>query len=387
MKTILYLMLLVAIAAILSGCTYVTDSSFVSHGDYRAVTNLTQTGELPAELKSLSVDNRFGALRVVGGEAGPGNWIWKLTVRARTEAEAQQAADAARCNLERDGHGWRLLVSLPRLDGRASFQSDLTVQVPQAASLRTRNEFGQTEVANVNGEVESNGRNGSVEVRNAGSKVVAETSFAELKIRDCGPARLANQNGKIEATGIRGALEAETSFAQLVARDIAGPVRLRNRNGAVELTGAGGNADIKTSFAELSAKGVKGDATLENQNGEITTTDVSGSVEARTSFGAIDVQAAGPKFTCLNHNGSIRLRAASTTLASIEAKTSFSPIEVRLPGSLKPAIQARTSFADIESDFPVLMKPRGTDPFVDVAPGTPRVTVENQNGPIRIARD
>jgi hypothetical protein len=45
------------------------------------------------------------------------------------------------------------------------------------------------------------------------------------------------------------------------------------------------------------------------------------------------------------------------------------------------------SRSDQELQFPVLMKPPGQDPFSDVAPGTPRVRLQNQNGAIRVVRD
>jgi hypothetical protein len=114
---------------------------------------------------------------------------------------------------------------------------------------------------------------------------------------------------------------------------------------------------------------------------------ITGSVKASTSFAAIEVTGAGAKFVCHNQNGAIRLRATSTTLTSIEANTSFDALEVHLPDGLKPAVQARTTFADVESDFPVLMKPRGEDPFAGIAPDIARITLQNQNGKIRVVRD
>jgi hypothetical protein len=140
-------------------------------------------------------------------------------------------------------------------------------------------------------------------------------------------------------------------------------------------------------FDSLSVKDIQGVAILKNQNGRVTATDISGSVRASTSFASIEVRGAGSQFVCHNQNGDIRLRATSTALTNIEAKTSFGTLEVHLPAGLKPAIQAQTSFANIESDFPVLMKPRGEDPFGDVAPGTARISLLNQNGKIGVVRD
>jgi hypothetical protein len=62
----------------------------------------------------------------------------------------------------------------------------------------------------------------------------------------------------------------------------------------------------------------------------------------------------------------------------------LSGLELRLPAGAKPAIQAQTSFGKIESDFPVLMKALGQDPFAGVDAGIPRITLQNQNGAIRV---
>jgi len=114
---------------------------------------------------------------------------------------------------------------------------------------------------------------------------------------------------------------------------------------------------------------------------------VSGSVKASTSFATIDVTGAGSDFVCNNQNGAIRLRATSTTLAKIEANTSFATLEVHLPAGLKPAIQAHTTFADVDSDFPVWNNPSSPDALAEMANASARISLRNQNGKIRVVRD
>lgn len=374
--------------ALAGGCIYVHDSSSgFSDADLQSVTNRTLSGEIPAEIKSVEIDNRFGSLRVVAAEREPANWSWKLTVQARTDAAAQQWADAANCSAVRDGDHLRLTVSMPDSSGRRRIQSDLEIRVPKSAAVRTRNQFGRTTISGVGGDVEATGQNGSIELRAIGGKVRAQTSFASLSLEDSGAAWLKNQNGSIEASHLTGELEAQTSFASLTARDIAGKVKARNQNGRIEVVGAKGDVDLKTSFANLQAEAIQGDARLENQNGRVTARDISGAIKAHTSFANMDIESAGLNVSCRNQNGSIHIRATSPELDTLDAETSFSSIEVHLPAGLKPAIQARTSFAEVDSDFPVLMKPRGQDAFADVEAGVPRVKLQNQNGRIRIVRE
>jgi hypothetical protein len=372
---------------LVSGCIYIHDSDGYSSADLQSVTNRVLQGEIPAGIKSVEIENRFGSIRVVASEREPAQWSWKLTVQARTTTAAQEWANAANCTAVQDGSRLQLTVSLPDNSGQRRIQSDLEIRVPKSASVRTRNQFGRTSISGVGGDVDATGQNGSIELRDLGGKVRAQTSFSSLSLAGAGAAWLKNQNGSIEASHLAGELEAQTSFASLTARDIAGKVKARNQNGKIEVIGAKGDADLKTSFAELHAEAIQGDARLENQNGRVSARGISGAVKANTSFANMEIESAGLNLSCRNQNGSIRIRATSPELDTLDAETSFSSIEVRLPAGLKPAIQARTSFAEVESDYPVLMKPRGQDAFAEVEAGVPRVKLQNQNGRIRVVRE
>jgi hypothetical protein len=425
MKKLLARLVATGVLAALTGCD-VHVSSFSggwSDADLKAVTNVVQTATIPAGLKDLDVNNRFGAIHITGADHETFGWTWKLAIRAASDAVAQQIASESRCQAELDGDHLNLVVSLPDSKEPHSIQSDFEIRVPKSASVHAQNRFGRIEIADLTDDVEARDENGGLEISNIGGSVRARTSFNTLSVSNTGPATLKNQNGKIEATGIGGTLAATTSFASLLARDIrgpaaltnqngeiqvaavggslsaktsfnslvasdiGGPVRLRNQNGSIKIVQVRGDAEIETSFNLLSVEGIQGDAILKNQNGGITANGIIGSLKASTSFAAMEVTGAGSKFACHNQNGAIRLRATSVTLTNIEAKTSFNTLEVRLPASLKPAIQAHTTFAEVESDFPVLMKPRGEDPFAEVAPDTARISLQNQNGKISILHD
>jgi DUF4097 and DUF4098 domain-containing protein YvlB len=405
-----------------SGCIYVQNSSNGgSMADAKAMTNRTMSGDLPANLKTLEIDNRFGFVHVIAADSASVNWSWKLTVGAPTDNLAAQAADAATCKAVPDGDHIRLLVSLPNKPNGVAYESDLEIQVPRSAAVSARDAFGQIRISGVNGDVTATDENGAVELHDLGGKVRAQTSFAALTLDGSGLAWLKDQNGSLDARNVRGALDAETSFDTLTARNIDGAVKLRNQNGRIEAVHIGGSADIRTSFATLEAEGIAGaatlfnqngrislkdvkgnadvttsfdelsadkiagDLTLENQNGRVRVSHVSGSVHAKTSFADMDIEASGRNFNCRNQNGAIRLRALSPDVAVVDAETSFASLDVYLPTGIKPAVEARTSFGDIESDFPVLMKPHGQDAFEGIDAATPKLMLLNENGRIRIS--
>ena len=373
-----------AAAAFMAGCTInINSSSGWSSADLKAVTNIVQSAQIPANLKALEVNNAFGAIRITGADNGDFKWTQRLTVHARTDAEVQKLAGELVCRASLIGDRLEFTVTAPDSREPHSFQSDLEITVPKSVVVRTHDEYGATEISAVDGDVEAANKFGALELRNIAGKVRGETSYAALKVNHTGPATLKNQFGAIDAKNINGPLDAETSYAVLEASDISGSVNLRNQFGAVRVEQAGA-ADLKTSYAELSAKKISGDARLVNRFGRVNAEAVSGAVKAETSYGTMDIDGPGGSFVCNNRFGAITVRATSTALTNLDARTSYAALTVRLPASLKPAIQAHTSYADIESDFPVLMKPRGQDPFAGLQPDTPRINLQNQNGKIRV---
>ena len=353
-KDLLVLVWAVALG-LTSGCIRVdTSSNSFEQGaelDLRASARVQRTGQISAELQLLEVDNRFGAVEVRGAGDGPAEWSWNLTVRAPSEALAQEAAAAARCEPDWDGKRLRLIVFLPdHKPRRLSFESNLFIRAPRSAAVQTHNQFGKTEIVELDGEVNARSGHGGIEIRNVRGAVRAETSFGSLLVSRVGPASLKNQHGKIEASDVRGDLTAETSFGALTAQAVAGNAKFVNQHGAI--------------------KGKQ----------------IGGSVEARTSFSPLDVEAMGPTMVCRNQHGALRLTSLSPALAHIEAETSFGPLDLALPTGIDPAIRARTSFGEIDSDFPIFMKPSGQDAFLGIDAGKPRITLANQHGRIRIVR-
>jgi hypothetical protein len=380
MKRLFSFILAAAASAALTGCyVHVSNSSGWTFSRLKAETNIVQSAEIPAGLKNLDVINAFGDIHITGTDNGPTGWSQKLTVRARTDEVVQEIASNFICKAELVGDRLQLVVRATDSSEPHSFKSDLEITVPKTVAVQTHNQYGRTDVTDVNGDVEAVSKFGAMELRDIGGTVRAETSYAALKVGATGAATLKNQFGSIEASDIRGPLEAATSYASLDARDIKGTVKLRNQFGKLHVEKAG-EADLKTSYAELRAKEIDGDARLVNQFGRVEAQAITGSVKAETSYGPMDITGPGANFICDNQFGGISVQATSATLASLEARTSYGALEVRLPAGLKPAVQAHTTYGDVESDFPVLIKSGRQDSL----PGTPRVHLQNQNGKIRV---
>lgn len=251
--------------------------------------------------------------------------------------------------------------------------------------LEARTSFATLSAQNIEGNITARNQNGTIKVVRVKGNADLKTSFANLRAEEIqGDAGLTNQNGAVIGRRIDGTVNAQSSFDTVDIEDAGKNIVVRNQNGAIKVARIQGNADLKTSFGQIRAEGVQGDAAMSNQNGSVIGRQIGGSVNANSAFDTVDIEAAGKNIAVRNQNGKVRVLATSPELASIDLKTTFSGLELRLPAGVKPAIQAQTSFGKIESDFPVLMKPQGQDPFAGVDAEVPRITLQNQSGSIRV---
>jgi len=100
---------------------------------------------------------------------------------------------------------------------------------------------------------------------------------------------------------------------------------------------------------------VNGNLIVENSNGPVNASGVKGDATARTSFGAVTLDDVTGAITVDNQNGVVTVSAArsSSGCRPISLKTSFSPMQLRLPEDASYQITARTSFGHITSELPI----------------------------------
>ena len=371
MKKLPLFLVAAGVVAAMTACNVQSSySSNWSDGQLPAATNVMQTAEIPASLKQLNVDNRFGAIHIVGTTNGSSIWTWNLDVRARTDSIAEQIASAVTCTAKLDGDQLSLTVSLPGSNDSGAtadlmkqphnLQSDFEITVPESVAVHLQNRFGRIAVSDLAGNVEAINQNGRIDINNIDAAVHARTSFDSLSVSNTGSAALQNQNGKIWAAGIRGTLDAHTSFALLFARDVQESAGLTNQNGTIHAISIHGSLDAKTSFDSLIANEIGGSATLRNKNGRIEATDVGGHLEADTSFASLAARDINGPVQLRDQNGDIK---ATQVKGDANIRTSFATLtvsdiqgdailkdqngEVNASG-VTGAVKASTSFADIE---------------------------------------
>jgi len=216
--------------------------------------------------------------------------------------------------------------------------------------------FGAISFANVSGYVRSTSSNGRVSGRKTGSEVYVKTTFGEVALEEIGGGvEVEDSNGGINVKEIKGKASFNTSFGSIDASGLQKGVRATTGNGRITLNDVGGDTYAKTSFGSVDIHRVNGNLTIENSNGPVTASGVRGDASARTSFGSVTLDEIAGSITVDNQNGTVTVSAArnSPGCKNVSLKTSFAPMQVRLPADAGYDVNARTSFGHISSDLPV----------------------------------
>jgi hypothetical protein len=216
--------------------------------------------------------------------------------------------------------------------------------------------FGAITFANVSGYVKCTSNNGRVTGGPAGDEVYVRNSFGDVSLEQInGKVEVEDSNGTITLHEIKGSATMKTSFGAIEASDLRNYVRATTGNGRISLADVGGEVFAKTSFGAVIVQRVNGNLTIENANGQVTANSIKGDTNAKTSFAAVTLGDISGHITVDNQNGAVMLTVARTPPAcnSISVKTSFSPIQVRIPEGAGYTLTARTSFGRINSELPV----------------------------------
>ena len=152
----------------------------------------------------------------------------------------------------------------------------------------------------------------------------------------------------------------------------------------------GGDAYAKTSFGAINVQRVNGNLTIENTNGPVSANAVKGDATARTSFGAVSLEEISGSVSVDNQNGvvSVSLARPAAGCKTITAKTSFSPMQIRLAENASYDLTARTSFGHITSELPVTASGNigGDSLNGKIGGGGCTLSLTNSNGNIEILK-
>jgi hypothetical protein len=220
-----------------------------------------------------------GSIRVAPGADQTVRVLVKQTIKAGTEAEADELLKKLDLTLEQEGNDVRLVAKYERKpDGWRLWTSWPPVQVA--------------------------------------FEVTVPAGYAT---------QLSTSGGGITVGDLQGACDARTSGGAIKLGKMGGAVSAHTSGGSIALAGAAGTATLKTSGGNISAGLIAGAADLSTSGGNIKVDSVVGALRAHTSGGSVSAAIAGPlKDDCSlsTSGGSVRVAVDQAAAFRLDASTS-----------------------------------------------------------------
>jgi DUF4097 and DUF4098 domain-containing protein YvlB len=294
---------------------------------------------------TLHVENRFGAVTVLGGGDAVSIEVEK---EAWDDTEEEAAARLKELKAETMSHqmpgvgATRLEVKVTAPEDWRDGYANLRIRVPVGVTLRVETVFGEIRVEGVTGEASVHTVSGAVSLENLGGDTRVEGISGEMRaVNIGGELHMAGKSGDIHVenlakggsvVGVSGdVLVRGVEGAKLEAKSVSGDVRVEDvgRSGRVETTVESVSGDVRLSRASgvVTLKTVSGDASAEDLtvtmlqaqtvSGDVTAKvsgAFDGTITANTVSGDVSLRlpgAAGFRFTLGTQTGEMRCGLAA----------------------------------------------------------------------------
>jgi hypothetical protein len=333
--------------------------------------------------------NSHGAV-LVEGNSSPGQFVFtvKVSVRARTQAEARVRLEKLRVLTEKQGE-W-LVVTTPG----GGVTSSISMHAPRLLEAYITNSDGRVEVNGVDGPVH------------------ADTGADQIKVdRIHGNCTLTTGGGDIQAGRVDGSLHCSTEAGAIRSQLVGGEAVFFTNGGDIEAQQVNGGARLETGGGTVHIRYAGGPVTAVNGGGPIIVDRAGGVVTIHNMAGAVRIGAAAGVHCESANGGNIRLANivgpmnVNTTLGSIFADlarsrpadsllaTNNGDITVLIPSNISVTIRAENQMADtlrrIVSDFyEIQPRPQGTHVVAEgrVNGGGPLLQISASAGTIFLKR-
>jgi len=249
-----------------------------------------QIASVPAEVKSLTLNNPFGRIEVVGSDSG----IRELRIEAVahiTAAPEKMTATAAAAMLwpyiTTTGEQATLEVRGEKPPGTV----DLRVEVPQDLLLALIGEHGDLKVTGYRGDTVINAKTGAI-----------------TALDHEGSLRIENGNGAISMRGVKGPVEARSGQGGVTAEEVDGNVRIFSDAGDVRIREVSGRLHLQANLGKVEIDTVHGDIEITSMTGVVNVINPQGALTAGVTNGDVTVDGAvRAQWTLTTTNGKARL--------------------------------------------------------------------------------
>ena len=299
--------------------------------EYYSVTEELPGRPVPANAE-INVRTDRGDITVTTDDVAELRVTARKSVAAGSQSEAEPRAARFTAAIRETGN---LVEIFPERSGGNVGRTylHLDVRVPRGVKLTANTANGRVTIIGVQGEVNANSRNSSVEVRDAGGDVTIEGRGTIRVIGAGGNVRAnARGSGEIEISDVKGEV-----FLQ---GEIFGPIRLQNIAKQAHFLSKRTDITVGALPGRLEVGG--GALDLDNATGGVSLTTYDRDIAMTNVAGRVRIE---------NRRGNIEVRMRTAPRDEIDITNERGTVELFLPENSAFELNATSRRGEVETDF------------------------------------
>ena len=339
--------------------------------------NYTQMLSQPVKGQpNLIVEDQHGDFEIRGTDQSTIDIVAKEVIHADDEASARKLSDQLKIEVAEEAGHYLLRTnrrSLP--DGGRQVRLDLVVRVPKGTSAQVTSERGDVLLDGLRGDQTASVQHGDLHVSNVEGLV---------RIHKSG-------GGTTEIREVKGNVEVDGRSQDVDIARVSGTVTLTGEYpGTIEFEDISQTLRFRTSRTDLTTQKLTGRLNMEV--GSLEASGVEGPFEITTREKDIQLNGFKHAVKITDTNGDINLTAAAPPTHPIEVSSKKGEIELTLPQNSSVTIDASSNHGEVESDFSApslkLVKEGETPSLTgSYGKGGPTIRLATAYGTIRLAQE
>lgn len=328
-----------------------------------------------------------GSVTLEGGVSSNLSYVAKVTVKARTEAEALRILEQYSVRVARQGE-WMVLTA----PGGAALSS-VSMKAPRLIAAVISTSDGAVEASGIDGPLDVYTGDGDLSADRVRGDCTLITGGGDIRAGQVGGAlHAATQSGRVTVGTVHGEAVLETNGGDIVVTEAGGPVRAETGGGGVYITTAGATVSATTGGGRIMVGKAAGIVTVRNMAGPVQVGAAAG-VHCESGSGGIRLSNIWGAMQVSTSMGSIFASLLGSKLADSFLATGNGDITVMIPSNVGVNIRAANEMADtirrISTEFPGIRVSRQGTRLVAEGPvngGGPLLQISATRGTIIIKR-
>lgn len=279
-------------------------------------------------------ENNRGNLRIIGADTTDIRINGKKTIQALNQAEADRANDGTPLEIVTQGDQIIVRTNQDHNPTNGKISEDLEITIPNRMSVEAHGNYGDYDVAELNGSVELYGDRADVRLNKIAGNSRVELGRSEL----------------VRAVDLKGNLDLQGKGSDIELENIAGQVTINGSySGSLEFKKLAQPLHFESPNTDLRVEALPGQISMDL--GEFTANNLVGPIRLITKSKDVKIEDFTQTLQLETDRGDIDLQPNRLPLAKIEARSRTGQISLVLPGKAAFQLVATTDHGDAVNDF------------------------------------